>query len=92
MKKLCCIGHITLDKIITPEREVYMPGGTAFYFAHGLCSLNPDANFELVTSIAETEMKSVDDIRARGAKVTVLFRKHLRNKPKQPKTKSIGKS
>lgn len=76
MKKLCCIGHITLDKIITPEREVYMPGGTAFYFAHGLCSLNPDANFELVTSIAETEMKSVDDIRARGAKVTVLPSRH----------------
>ncbi len=76
MKKICCIGHITLDKIITPEKEVYMPGGTAFYFAHGLCSLNPSANFELVTSLAATEMKAVDDIRERGAKVTVLPSRH----------------
>lgn len=76
MKKICCIGHITLDKIITPEKEVYMPGGTAFYFAHGICSLNSKANFELVTSLAKTEMKAVDEIRARGAKVTVLPSHH----------------
>jgi len=38
MKKpdICCIGHITLDKIITPKLETYMPGGTAFYVAHAL--------------------------------------------------------
>ncbi len=76
MKRICCIGHITLDKIITPEKEVYMPGGTSYYFAHGICSLNANANFELVTAIAESEMKSVDDIRKRGAKVTVLPSRH----------------
>lgn len=76
MKKICCIGHITLDKIITPRNEVYMPGGTAFYFAHGMCSLNPEADFELITAIAPSEMKAVDDIRARGGNVTVLPSRH----------------
>ena len=23
---LCCIGHITLDKIVTPKRTLHMPG------------------------------------------------------------------
>ena len=27
MKDICCIGHITLDKIITPEHEFYQNGG-----------------------------------------------------------------
>lgn len=72
MKKICCIGHITKDKIITPRAEVYMPGGTAFYFAHGLCSLNPDVDFELVTALSPADMQAVGDLRSRGVKVTVL--------------------
>ena len=76
MKKICCIGHITLDKIITPKTEVEMPGGTSFYFAHGIHHLNPNANFQLVTAVAETEMKSVDDIRALGIDVVVLPTRH----------------
>lgn len=71
-KKICCIGHITLDKIITPDSETYMPGGTAYYFAHGLCSLGATDLFELVTSLAPSEMKVVDDLRARDAEVTVV--------------------
>ena len=31
MKDICCIGHITKDKIITPRQTVYMAGGTSFY-------------------------------------------------------------
>ncbi len=76
MKKICCIGHITLDKIITPKTEVEMPGGTSFYFAHGINSINPNANFQLVTAVAESEMKSVDDIRALGVDVVVLPTRH----------------
>ena len=30
MHDLCCIGHITLDKIVTPKNTVHMAGGTAF--------------------------------------------------------------
>lgn len=68
---ICCIGHITLDKIITPRHTVYMPGGTAFYFAHGMSHLD-HKGFRLVTSLAESEMKAVDDIRAKGIDVKVL--------------------
>lgn len=68
---ICCIGHITLDKIVTPKSSVYMPGGTAFYFAHGISHLDTD-NFLLVTSLADSEMKAVDDIRAKGVHVRVI--------------------
>lgn len=68
---ICCIGHITLDKIVTPQSTVYMPGGTAFYFAHGISRLN-DHNFTLVTSLAKSEMKAVDDIRHKGIQVVAF--------------------
>jgi len=68
---ICCIGHITLDKIVTPRHTVHMPGGTAFYFAHGMARLNTEG-FLLVTSLAPSEMKAVDDIRAKGVAVEVL--------------------
>ena len=68
---ICCIGHITLDKIVTSRHTVYMPGGTAFYFAHAMACLE-HKGFLLVTALAETEMKAVEDIRARGLEVKVL--------------------
>ena len=48
---LCCIGHITLDKIVTPKRTLHMPGGTSFYFAHGMSKLDT-SDFLLVTALA----------------------------------------
>lgn len=69
---ICCIGHITLDKIVTPRQTVYMPGGTAFYFAHAMACLRHHDNFRLVTSLAPSEMNAVEDIRARGIDVEVL--------------------
>lgn len=68
---ICCIGHITLDKIITPRHECYLPGGTAFYFAHALAGLD-HSHFRLVTSLAESEMQAVEEIRARGIEVDVI--------------------
>ena len=51
MKKhqLCCIGHITLDKVVTPQSTVYMPGGTAFYCSHAIRHFN-DIDYALVTA------------------------------------------
>ena len=72
---ICCIGHITLDKIVTPRMTVHSPGGTSFYFAHAMSSLNADS-FLLVTSLAESEMKAVDDIRSLGINVKVLPSRH----------------
>ena len=76
MKDICCIGHITLDKIVTPKQTIYMPGGCAYYFAHGLSHLEDTKHFKLVTAIAPTERKSVDDIREKGIEVKVLPSRH----------------
>ena len=76
MKKICCIGHITLDKIITPDREAYMPGGTAFYFAHAICNLDPAAKFELITAVGKSEMQTVSELQARGISVRALPSRH----------------
>ena len=64
MKKhqLCCIGHITLDKVVTPQSTVYMPGGTAFYCSHAIRHFN-DIDYALVTAVGATEMKVVDQLR-----------------------------
>ncbi len=75
---ICCIGHITLDRIVTPKTEVYQPGGTTFYFSHGISNLLDSTKedykptFKLVASLAESEMKSVEDIRALGIDVDVI--------------------
>lgn len=68
---ICCIGHITLDKIITPRHTAYMPGGTAFYFGHAMSHIGAD-DFLLVTALAPSEKKAVDDLRSEGVTVKVL--------------------
>lgn len=76
MNKICCIGHITHDKIITPETEVDMPGGTSYYFAHAMYHLNGGKDFQLVTSLAETDMQAVTDLRQLGINVSVVPSRH----------------
>jgi len=71
MKDICCIGHITRDKIVTPSRTVYMSGGTSFYFAYALNSLPRKVSFQLVTKLAEEDHQAVDDMRAAGIDVRV---------------------
>ncbi len=53
--QLCCIGHITLDKVVTPQNTVYMPGGTAFYCSHAIRHFN-DIDYALVTAVGATEI------------------------------------
>ena len=69
MKDICCIGHITLDKIITPDHEFEQNGGTSFYFAYGINQLPQKVSFQLVTSMADKDMKAVDDMRRAGIDV-----------------------
>ena len=72
---ILCIGHITHDRIITPDRDVHMPGGTSFYFSYGLRHLMGDRNdisYRLITSLAEKDMKSVEDMRREGIEVEVI--------------------
>lgn len=68
---LCCIGHITLDKIVTPKMTKYMPGGTAFYFAHALSCLDT-SHFQLVTALGAGEMGVVEELCRKGIQVKVL--------------------
>ncbi len=69
--EICCIGHITLDKVITPRFEAHMPGGTAYYFAKALRDMD-HSGFRLVTSLGETEPHTVDELRADGIDVKLI--------------------
>lgn len=70
MVDICCIGHITLDKVVNPSGQVNMPGGTSFYFSHAIAKL--DLRYGLVTAIAESEQYIVSDLRSAGIQVNAL--------------------
>lgn len=72
---LCCVGHITLDKIVTPKKTVHMPGGTSFYFSHAIKHFD-DIDYTLVTALAESEMETVHELRSEGIDVAVMPSKH----------------
>ena len=73
--QLCCIGHITLDKVVTPQNTVYMPGGTAFYCSHAIRHFN-DIDYALVTAVGATEMNVVEQLRELDIDVTALPSKY----------------
>jgi len=67
MYDICCIGHITLDRVVTSTTEKHMAGGTSFYFSKALRHM--DLNYGLVTAIADSEMSFVTDLRSNGTEV-----------------------
>ena len=73
--KVCCIGYITKDTIITPENRVEIPGGTAWYFAKAIKQLSSD-NFQLITAIEESQKPIVEELRQDGIEVTSLPTRH----------------
>lgn len=77
MKDICCIGHLTRDKIITPESTVYMAGGTSFYFAHALNHLPQGAvSFQLVTKVGPESAEEVEKLRREGVDVACFPSRH----------------
>jgi sugar/nucleoside kinase (ribokinase family) len=72
---LCCIGHITKDKIVTPESTIYMSGGTSFYFSYAMNQLPQRVKFSLVTAMNPNEKEPVEKMRQAGIDVT-LFPSH----------------
>jgi sugar/nucleoside kinase (ribokinase family) len=74
MYDICCIGHITLDKIVTSDRVKHMAGGTAFYFSNAIQHL--PVKYKLVTALAQTEMQSVTDLQVKGIDVKALPSTH----------------
>jgi len=70
MYDICCIGHITLDKVVTTQSVVHMAGGTSFYFSNAI--RNMDLRYALVTSLGKSEMYIVEDLRRKGIEVVAL--------------------
>ncbi|MEQ6120274.1 PfkB family carbohydrate kinase [Reichenbachiella sp. MALMAid0571] len=74
MSKICTIGHITKDRVVTVGSERYMPGGTAFYFSKALNQLNGD--FKLLTAVGEKEKSVVEGLEKEGIKIVCLPSEH----------------
>lgn len=49
-----------------------MPGGTSYYFSHGISHLNDWKNYKLVTSLAPSEYSSVDELTGKGLNVEIM--------------------
>ncbi|QES89644.1 PfkB family carbohydrate kinase [Rhizosphaericola mali] len=74
MFDICCVGHITMDKVVTPKSEVFMPGGTAFYFSKALHNI--DRQFVLVTAIGKKDENVVTKLRNSGIEIIQLPSEH----------------
>lgn len=74
MYDICCIGHLTHDKIVTPRHTVHMAGGTSFYFSHAIKHM--PVQYHLVTALAKEDHHFVDDLIQAGISTTVLPSKH----------------
>lgn len=74
MYDICCIGHLTHDKIVTPRHTVHMAGGTSFYFSHAIKHM--PVQYHLVTALAKEDHYFVDDLIQAGIDTTVLSSKH----------------
>lgn len=71
MKKICCVGHITHDKIITPQHVQHLYGGTAYYFAHAIARL-PEPRFHLITAVGENDSEVIKQLRHTGIEVKCI--------------------
>lgn len=69
MKDIYCIGHITHDRVVTPEFTAEMPGGTAWYFGKALAGIAPE-RVGIVTSVGPDEASAVEELRQEGIEVT----------------------
>lgn len=66
MFDICSIGHITRDKIVTPDNTVYMAGGTSFYMTYGMSHLPRKVSYQLVTKVGEESKGDLDKIKSLG--------------------------
>lgn len=66
--ELCCIGHIILDKVVTPKRTVHMPGGTSYYFSQAICGFD-DIRYLMVTAVGKIELGVIEQLRAKSIEI-----------------------
>lgn len=74
MYDICTIGHITLDKVVTPKTEKHMPGGTSFYFSKALQHF--PIKYKLITALAPAEQYIIDGLTADGIEIYSLPSPH----------------
>jgi sugar/nucleoside kinase (ribokinase family) len=74
MVDICCVGHITSDKVVTSNTTLYMPGGTAYYFSFPLAGF--DVKYLLVTALAKAESRYVAELEHRNIAVKVQESEH----------------
>ena len=72
MYDLCCIGHITKDKIVVNNNTKYSAGGTAFYFSHAIKIFN-DINYYITTIVGKSEINSIKNLRKIGIKANSII-------------------
>ena len=73
-KEILCIGHITHDRIVTPELPsgVECAGGTAYYVAWAMRHLPQDVSFGVVTAVGEDLKHEVKKLLDAGIDITDL--------------------
>lgn len=74
MTDICCIGHITRDRIITqnPPNTINCAGGSAYYMAWAIQALPHDVDFHMITSVSREVMPEVEKLREAGIHVTAF--------------------
>lgn len=76
MVDICSIGHITRDKIVTPDKTVYMAGGTSFYMTYGISHLPRKVSYQLVTKVGEESQEDIEKIKKLGLDVVCYPSRH----------------
>ena len=73
-KQILCIGHITHDRIITPQTPegVDCAGGTAFYVAWAMQHLPHDVSFGVITAVGSDLKHEVDKLLHKGTDIVNL--------------------
>jgi len=95
----CCIGHITRDRIITPQKDIRLSGGTSYYVAGAMSHLPHDVSFMLVTKIAHADIEAAERMRREGIDVrigdssdTVFFENIYGDNPDERSQRVLAKS
>lgn len=71
---ICCIGHTTMDRVITPLETVSMPGGTSFYFSSAMAAV--DVAYVLVTSLAKKDQPILAPLEEKGISIRAYSSAH----------------
>ena len=73
-KQILCIGHITHDRIITPQTPegVDCAGGTAYYVAWAMQHLPHDVSFGVITAVGSDLKHEVDKLLHKGTDIVNL--------------------